>query len=895
MDAELKMLRTEIAELHAKAKEAEEKWQETSKQAANFEHVVKTLGLKREKQEWLQANVKNLSQGLKERNESDEWLQSELDQFEERVEVHKQQKKQQAKQFEDLRQSIEEAQKKLRALHAEAGKHEWEKANHEEQIEKRKAMIRDSSRRHKIRGFENNINELQIEEFLERIKKLSKDQNAAVEKARLETEKEMQKAQETLSRLGEHRSALNEGKNSSKQQILSNDGKMSTFQRDANKIDVDEGSKAALEADIEDLESRLEKAKHEFFVSLWDTKIQEANSQMSSHDEETRRLNGELVQCTKQAGDLARLGDLKKEVENRRRALEKTKAINDERLRALVDAAWHPSTIEAAFQKKMERKTQELSSVERDRDHATRELEQVDYNIKKLTTELEKSQQSANQSARRVQKELGCEAEGYLAALAETQEDRDVAKADVNIYETQRQYFQHAVKVAQDQKKCKLCTRDFRGSQEVKDFVANMERKATREAVAESKKTLDDLDDFLKKAKEVRPSYETWARTTTVDIPRLENELSELKSRRIQALEKTEQADAKVDGHKEAKNDLEFLRKPVENIGKYHSEIASLSQQMEELSAKQKDAGLTRTLDEIEQELEVVSGHIRSAKSNLAKLTADKERARILISSLELDLSKAKNALSLASHQLEKKIDIAKQLGELRENSQKHRETVQRLDEQLRALAPKVSEEEARRDDIKQRGLTKENQLQQEASTLSDSVKRLEDLQQSIQQYIEEDGPGKLAKSHQDIEISQQAVKRIEEEQKQIIVSINKLTEELRNHETTKRDIEDNLKYRLSLKELEILRDEISQLNAQNAEADQAHWTKHAHRWQAKFNELSTEKTSKLGTARAKDDLLAKLIADWETDYKGAAEEYKKAHIEFEVRDYALSSCRDHY
>ena len=883
LDAELKKLREEANDLNQQAKEAEKKWKETSTQAAEFDRIVNTLGVKKEKQGWLQKNVTSLSKGLEERKESDEWLQAELDQFEERLLAHQQHQQQQTAQYEQLCRSITEGGNKLSQLHVDAGKYEEQKANHEQQIENRKSMIREDSRSHQIRGFEGDLDDLQIKDYLEMIRKRCKDQNTAVEKARRGMEREMQQAQEVLSRLGEHRTVLNESKNSSRQQISANDSKVTGFQTDINKIEIDEGGIAVIEANMEDLQSRLDKAKQEAQAASWEKVMSEKNQQLTALDEESRQVNKDLIQGTKQAGDLARLDHIKKEIENRQRSLDTISAVNNDRLHALVDSKWQPSTVEAAFQSKMEEKDRNLSIAERERDQENRSLEHINFRLTNVSTDIKKGEQELKRCEALIREKVRCEPDQYLETLADLQENRDVLKRDVDNFENQREYFLGAIKFAKDKHKCKLCTRSFQGTKEQQAFLEKVEAKIREEALSETQNQLDEFEEDLRNAKAAGPSNDSWMRITKVELPRLEEQRKELNAEKARALEGVERLDGIVDRHKEARSELDTLKKSVENIGKHHSDIVSLKQQLSELAAKQKDMGLSRTLDEIQEQLDSTNEKINATRSTITKLMTDKERSRSQTSTMELDLSKARNSLASANHQIEKKADFARQIGDLRQSNVKHRETIQKLDGQLRDLAPKIAEEEAKRDDTKQRWLDKEAHLQEDAKRLSDSQNRLQHVEQGIRQYLDDGGPAKLAKAHRDIESAQQEIKRAEDERKQVTVTINKINKELTSQDKSKRIIEDNIKYRQSLKELDGLNKEIKDLSAQNAEADQLHWTREARRWQGRYTELSTERTSKIATARAKDDQLTKLIADWDTEYKGAAEAFKMAHIEVEV------------
>lgn len=129
----------------------------------------------------------------------------------------------------------------------------------------------------------------------------------------------------------------------------------------------------------------------------------------------------------------------------------------------------------------------------------------------------------------------------------------------------------------------------------------------------------------------------------------------------------------------------------------------------------------------------------------------------------------------------------------------------------------------------------------------------------------------------------QQELEGLDAEQKQVIVEINKIKEELRNHQDTRRTISENLNYRQSLRNLGDLEKEIDRLRGQNAQQDLEHHQKQQRYWEKQYQKHHTEVTSKLATMKAKDNQLKDLLKDWETDYKNAAQEYKEAHIKVEA------------
>lgn len=839
--------------------------------------------MNREKEEWLQKNLEELSQGLTESPETDEWLQTELSQYEQRMVLHEERKQTQTTRYEALRRTIEKVRERLRNKHIEAGKYEEQKANYEQQIERRALLIRETARHHNIRGYENHLEDSQIAEYLEKITKLHRDQVAAVERVRRETEREMQKTQDVLSKLGERKWGLQESKNFTKEQSASNDRKIGSFQSELSRIEIDEAGRAIIEANIDDLQNRLVRSKAEFKNASWDSKLQESNSQLRLMEDESERLNQELIQATMQAGDLAKLDHLNHELKNAQRNFDTMVGAHNERLRSIVGPNWDPSNLETDFQQVVDHSSKEVKDAERERDNVSRTLERADYQLKTIKANLKRSEDDINASAQIIKNTTQGEPHDYLEDLEELQTNRDTLKADLDSYVNLRKFYSDSIRYVDKHQKCKLCMRQFQANQERQKFIDDMERKIAKNAIDDLQKQLTDTEAELAAAKEARPNYDTWVRLSQSDVPRLKIELKECESNRVKLVDEAEKNDRIVSELTEAKREAETLSRPVANIVKYNHDIKSLTEQIQELVAKQNDTGMSRTLEEIQEELKAIGVKSRITRESSSKILTDRERGRSQYTSLELELSKAKNSLTDANHQLEKKAHTLKQIADLKKSNQDHQVTLKQLDEQLHGMAPLIAEEQTKLEDIKQRGTTKEKELQQEATKLLDSVHRLKLADQNIQTYIKEGGPAKLASCQFDIENAQQEIGLTENEQKQIAVEINKISEQLRNHQETKRTLLENIKYRRSVKELETVKAEIATLSAQNAEADLEHYKKQATYWQQQHRLHSTAETSKMGTMKAKDDQLMQLLNDWNTDYKDAGLKYKESHIKVEV------------
>ena len=866
----------EVTQISAQAEEA---WT----QVAHYDHIVAKLNGKRIEARALKKNMEGFREHIKEMSESDEWLRSTLDQYEERTALHVQHKDGQTKKYEELKQEINRNREQLESKHTEAGKYQAEKDGFEKQIERRETMIKEMARSHNIRGFDIELDDMQINDFMERIIKMSKDQNLNLERLRRETAEELEIAQGVLTQLEQRKLVLAEGKNSAKQQITSNDRKADELEAKLDSIRIDEGGKAALESAKEHVEDRLRKEKTDYDESTWDQKIEEVNLQLQSMEKQGSQLNGELIQGTKKAGDSARLDFLKKEMKDRHRSLDTMVGAYGERIREAVGDRWQPSSLDRDLQAALDVRKGELAQAEHQRDSVSREIEQADFKMNTARADLKRKQNEMQACEKRLRDAIDDEPSEFPEALAVCQNNRDVTRQDADNFTNMSKYYENCLKYLEGKDACLLCSRHFRDGKERSTFRSTLEKlisKAAKDALAAD---LELYESELKKAREAGPSYDTWLRLSKDEIPSLEADVRRLQAQRQDLLDQVEELEKDVTRRSETRKDVETLAKTVANITKYSGDISSYQNQIQDLTAKQTDIGSSRSLEDVQEELDKLNERSRTAKSSVARLVSERDRAKAEINSLELESRDVMSKLADATHQLQDKTNLLTRIEEYRANNRHLRESMKRSDDDIQDLIPQISEAQNKRNEIRQRGASKEKEMSRKASKLADSVYQLKQVDQAISAYIEKGGPNQLARCQREIANSQQEIQRLEEEQKQIVIKINKINEQLKNNDDTKRNIADNIRYRQDAKNYESVKVEIDHLEAQNAEADIEICKTKAKQLDSRYKLLNAEQASKMGAMKSKDDQLMQLLNDWNTDYKDAGLKYKEAHIKVEV------------
>ncbi|KAJ6099735.1 hypothetical protein N7467_001270 [Penicillium canescens] len=885
---EIEALREETQQMSKEMRRVAELADKAWTQSESYAQVLGALEGKRIEAKSVQTTIDNLKRHLVELEESDEWLESTLEQFETKQIQYQQQEESQKENYMEIKERIEQTRHRLGLKQAENGKFENDKANFERQVQRRQKMINEIARANNIRGIDDTMDQADIDAFMQKIKRLLREQNQSLDRVKREAQKELREVQETLNEIGQRKSALQESKNSSKRQIAANDKETATYQGKLNAIEVDEGFQATLESNVEDITSNLENAKERSKNASWDQEIQDTNTEIRRLEDESSRLNTELIESTKMAGELARLDHLKKESKDRERSLQTMKVAHGDRLEKVIGADWQPETLERGFQQALDSESKQVSDAERERDGVSRELEHVEFKLKTAKKNLKQRQKELEECVKELHEAVDVEPSEYPEIVQERQAQYDLARKDADQYAGMGEYLTKCLDAAKRTKLCRTCQRSFKNENELQTFTKKLEALVKKAGLDAEDETLKSLEEDLETARGASASYDTWVRLSETDIPELEQEEQACEAQRDQLLDKLETHDRTVSAKTESKRDVEGLAKTVNTIARYDAEIKTIKSQIQELSSKQQDTTSARTLQDIQDEIAAISEKSRELKKALAKVTNEKEQTRSEINRLELEFRDAKSNLDNAKFQLEKKADLIVRMEEFKRLNTQQREAIEKADRDIEALTPELLQAQARYDDISQRADERERDLQHEISRLSENIHQLDLANDDINSYNERGGPDQLEQSKQELETIEAEIGKLEAEQSEITKEINKISAQLKDSENTKRQYSDNLTYRQATRSLDTVMEEVEQLEAQNAEVDRGRFKQESERWTREHNALAAKQASKMGEMKSKDDQLMQLLADWNTDYKDAASKYKESHIKVETTKAAV-------
>ncbi|TKA78331.1 hypothetical protein B0A55_03618 [Friedmanniomyces simplex] len=887
LNDELDALRREHKDFDGRIKQAARNVEAAWKQAEQANLIVGDLNGKRIVKRTKEESVQGLRESLQEMSDTDEELQRMLEQYNERVQHYEADLTAQKESYHEMSREVSEGRGRVSAKERECGSYEAQAEQYDRQITSREKLIKETARSHKIHGFDLELDDGQVVAFMDRITKMAREQNANFERARRETAEELQGEQSKLNILNQEKTTVNGRKDAARQTIATNDRKINSVQSELDRINIDEGAKAALESKLRETEARLNRTRTENEKAGWEQKADEAEAKLRELDNRKETLDAEMVEGTRQASESARLDYVRKELRERENRLQTNTGAYSEKVTSLIGSNWTPATIESEFQRTLEQKAEQVAEAERQRDGTSREKEQLDFQLNTCRRDLKAKQQAMNRAADIIRKNCACEPDEYTNNLHELEEGRDALRADTESMERLNAYFDSCIKLAKDPQHpgCRTCGRGISRDSEANKLIENLtkERNKLKSQLGNAPQDLEKCEADLEAVKAVGSDAEAWERLKEKEIPATEKDEKKLGEKRELLIEQLEQQDGVVNERQAAKRDVDAVSRTVQSIAKLNNEITEFKAQATELSAKQKSAGLSRGLEQIQEELKKINEEARTAKGSLSKINTERERGRSAVNRLELEARDAERKFSTAEYQLKEKRSMESQIDELKGLNAEQRENIRSYDTQLQELGPKLSQAQAKYDDTTRRGADRDRELQAQANKINASLNQLKMANQEIESYISRGGPEQLKRGKREIENLKKEVARLEEEQIEITRQVKKLEEQLRSHSDTRRSISDNQRYRRDLRQLEQVCTEIAELETHNAEEDKAHFEREGSKWQMDRNRLAAEQATLTGSMKSKDEALSIVLADYDTEYKDSARKYKEAHIKVET------------
>jgi DNA repair protein RAD50 len=890
LQAEIEGLTYQLEALKKKIELASQNAEEKKIRAGEAERFWNQLQNKRTQYGYLEKNLTELKRHMKEMTETDEWLQSTLAEFDQRMAEFEEKRADLRAQYMQLTEETEAATLKLSTKQSEKGQHLAEKASFDRNIESRLQLVKEAAHQHSMRGYDGDLEDDQIREFVARIEKLSKDKDRELDSISTRIDEELKKKQEVLTGLGTDQTTLTQQKVAARQTISSNDKKLNSRQSEIGSIAMDEGTLVALEVSLDDTKGQLEQLNQKYKDAAWDVKIKKETKDLREFQAESSRLRNELFESNKAVEEQARLQMIKKELKDRQTRLDTMKETYNEQLASVVGSGWEVDSLERDFQTGMNERIHAVRDAKTRQENFNRQLTGVEYKLKTSSDNLKQKRAAMQKCKDAVMASIylpeGDElpsVDDYPSELADLEGQRNEAQKSLDGADYVIDYYKKGQDIIKERNCCRLCARPFADGKEKASALERIQKDLAKIAKDSLKGAVEQLDTELRTANAARLQYENYKSLSSTEVPSLEKVVQQLESEKSTLVAQAEKQDIVVSDLVAAKEDGDSLSKTVTAITNYCNEISKYETDIARLSSQQSYTGSTLSSEEINQQSNACEEKINKLASKIDKLNNDEKQAMSTITALDREVSQLSKEVDAAKNQLEKKNRLSMEIKEYRDSTLQLREVMRAADVELESLAPKFAKATAQLEDVKKRGRSEASKIQKDKEKVVNTVNKFRNIETAIDSYIEGNGSGKLAACDRAIHSIEQDKKRLQKELTDITKKVKDIETCLNDSGNSRRSIEENVRYRKDLEELKKVRVDIDELQFRNVEGEHEQLeAEKDHALQA-LDILGAKRGPIIGELTAKDQELKRYLEEWEIDYKDATEKYRETHLKLEV------------
>ncbi|KAF4986602.1 hypothetical protein FDECE_15861 [Fusarium decemcellulare] len=894
LQAEIEGSRDTCESISAEMEETQDKIRNIRETANSHLAIVQNLNTKREQLEYREEAVKELKTTIDELHENDASLESELAHYEDRMQHLQEEADQNKAQYSELQNELAQSRKDLSAKLSEQGKHQSDKDKYERQLKMRMEMIQETAQSYGFSGFDGELSDQHVKSFNDRLQKLLSEKKRDLERLQKENSTELDRATAVITELEGRKAARTQDRVSAKQRMSAIEKRAAVLQNESSQIDVDEGAKAILDGQLQDLDSRFQTAQKAFENADWDRQLSEENDKLHQLENENDKLGRELVECTRLASERAQLDYRKKELADRKRKLDTLTSTWKPKLDKIIGGDWEPETLDAKFQSVLKDQNKVVADAQKRREQTRQKQQKVEFRMRTAKESHDKKSKEAASCQQQVVDALqtvrdNAIIEDYKDEVETVEQQVEELRNELSLFDALVDYYNKCKRMLDSKRKCLLCERHFDDAQaaSLERLSKKIEKNLDPKGKVDTEQDLKETVASVEKLRSVRSAYDTYERLSA-ELPSLRDECKTVEAE-FDALERQlEEQGSVVATEEEKQKDLEDMSKTVMNITQTVKDIGESETQVDRIMSQQMSGGATRSPDEIHELQAGLSDQMRSLKNRISKLTTDRQRMKDQLNSLELEKSELRNKISRAAGQLDKKKDLQTQIQALKDELTHQREVIQRADEELESIEPSITEARSARDDVLRRGRSKEQVIADARDSVANSVSEMKMMDTDIQDYIDRGGPSNLASNQRAIASLEKTIANTEKEVTDLTVRTNKLKQDIDNGDRKKKNIKDNLNYRKNLRTIDVIRQEISELEDRNADEDYERLQAEARMQENHYNRLLAERGSVMGTMKTKDEELGRLLQEWEMDYKDAKRKYRESHIRVETTKAAI-------
>ncbi|KAJ3021198.1 DNA repair protein rad50 [Thoreauomyces humboldtii] len=767
------------------------------------------------------------------------------------------------------------------------GRLEGERTANERKVQERDSVVVELIAEHHYSGFDNlPLSFTDIDRFGRKIRSDVNSRLVALESVKSENKDTENSALNEIQKLKGEIASFDETKKMTRRQIESHRQKIAQHMQQTQSLKITQADVDDQQRTLADEEQQLDTAKQTYNATESDAKQRAINQELQDREFALTRVNDEMSLLNMQADTRARLSLKRTEKERKEEAASRLLAAVKAEFQKLLQNVPETREMDGEARKMVKIKQAEYKQLEEKSAKGDRKLSSIETQISMARTNLNRKTTELNDRLARLKAATG--GDDFLAATAAAEEDVKEKRDEVASMRSAGAMYIKFIKKFEGNGCCPLCVRGFEEEEGAK-FGSKLQtildripeaRKAADEELAVAEQTRDSLLNL-------RTVWDDAERLRDSEIPEIRKRLDEYERERetLQTTQEDSESTTALLGQE--KTDAETLQRNVETAMRAQQEIDQLISEIERIHQDLSTSGSTKTMDDVQKEHEDLQLQCRNLRRDLTRLNSEARLRQTELQNRENRVRDVREQLQKSSFQLQERDKLQAVIQDLKSEIDIYQHDIIEAEASAAERLPVVREKEAELARCRQQSARVESEHSRSISTLQQSLLRLESVDLDIKRYEERGSHERLKSCEEEIRTAESQIAGINTELAVLQTEMDAIREARSDVQGLRRQIDDNLKARLLLKEVATLQAKIGRLEEKLAGCDTDSINTQYNRLKKKHDHLVGERAGLVGECKQMQAQVERLQGELRSDYKDVEIDYRRQLIELKTEEMA--------
>ncbi|KAK7048369.1 DNA repair protein rad50 [Favolaschia claudopus] len=837
----------------------------------------------------VQADLDDARMNLQEMPGTDAELEAKLNSSDGDLQIPRQKLVVEKNKAETIEDELSAARKQHTDIATRQGELQAEYNAQQERLEAREELIRITSDKFKIKGFSSSgLDGEKVVEFVSKLESLHRKQKGVVENLQRDARQKSDEFARKSTELNNALHALKAHKASLQNQLTKNQSAITLAEREVDATNSLPSELRAITDDIEEKQARLTKLQAEIDAAKYDEQVNEKTASTRRLEEQRDVLNAEFKALNMHADSRAKLELKRKDVKSKTSEIETTISAANSNFRRLVGSEPQIDTMEREVDRVLIEKEQELGELEGEASSANVSLQQAQSQLSTLKAQLKSKKDELRALERQLKGEF--EQESLEAALKEADTEVDLRKSIASKTSGSGTVYEQLLKAGKQKGVCVVCNRSMKKEEEVvyEKYLKDQIKKSSPEAQAANQDELKEWEEEMARLQKLRPIAASRDRLKDTELPDTEARIKEQDAKIPELRVAAESASDKVEDLKRDLRDVRNLKIHAQTVSRLQKELKRANDEVLDAEKQLSTTGSTKTLDDVQNELDGLLAEIRKNDKQKETLIKEKENRNIAIRNYENQI----HSLEMQAIDIKTKIgrqqETEKRVADMKAENATINAGIRAEDAKiLQAQVPIDSLEEQH--SLAQRELNVEIQSAQNLySDLSSSVDKLNQTNKSVETYVRSRREGTRQEMADKAEEVEAEIKELEANlvaARQVIKGIEKEINESGSYMATLRE---NMRVRKMIQEIKQLQAKIDAEDLEGAAKAKRNFQDKYQPAKDKETQLQTAYAHMAGELSSSKSQLKTLESDLK-DFKDINKKYTDQLIKVKMSDMANS------